>query len=154
MSQLTLKSSAFQDGGLIPRLHTCDGRDVSPALFWTGAPEGVKTFALIVDDPDAPRKTFVHWVVFDLPSGAAALPEGVPPGPAIEGGGSQGFNDFGKLGYGGPCPPSGTHNYVFTLYAASARLDLTGRVTKEEVLHAIQKRVLAQVRLTGRYSRK
>ena len=149
-----LKSSAFPEGGSIPRQHTCDGENVSPALSWSGAPERARSFALIVDDPDAPRKTFVHWVVFDLPGHATSLPEGVSPRGSIAAGGAQGINDFGNVGYGGPCPPSGTHRYVFTLYALDEPLKLSGRMTKDDVLRAIEGHVLGQAQLVGRYSRK
>lgn len=150
----TLKSPAFSEGGSIPRQHTCDGTDVSPALSWSGAPEKTRAFALIVDDPDAPRKTWVHWVVFDLPADSAGLPEAVPARESIASGGSQGVNDFGKVGWGGPCPPSGTHRYVFTLYALDGPLALSARSRKENVLRAMEGHVLAQTRLIGRYARR
>jgi len=151
--ELRLKSAAFENGGTIPRLYTCEGKNLSPPLFWSGAPQGTQTFALLVDDPDAPGKSFLHWLVFDLPAAAAALPEGVPPHPVIEGGGAQGRNDFGDLGYGGPCPPSGTHSYVFTLYAVAGKLDLAPRATREEFSKSLQGRTLGQARLVGRYAR-
>jgi Raf kinase inhibitor-like YbhB/YbcL family protein len=151
---LVLKSSAFDNGGLIPRMHTCDGKNVSPPFFWTGAPERTATFALIADDPDAPRKTFVHWVLFDVPGTATSLPPGVPPKPLLEQGAAQGTNDFGDVGYGGPCPPSGTHNYVFTLYALDAKLKPRGRMSKQDLLDAMHGHILGEARLVGRYSRK
>jgi hypothetical protein len=153
MPQFILKSSAFENGGFIPRLHTCDGKDVSPALFWSGVPEKTAAFALIVDDPDAPRHPWVHWVLFDLPPTTTGLPEGVKPNPMLEGGGVQGVNDFGNLGYGGPCPPSGTHSYVFTLYALLQKLGLTSRASRSDVVAAMQGHILGQARLIGRYSR-
>jgi Raf kinase inhibitor-like YbhB/YbcL family protein len=153
MSELVLKSATFENGGSIPRLHTCDGRNVSPQLSWTGVPEKTASLAVIVEDPDAPRKTWVHWVLFDLPPTATGLPEGVPPLATLEGSGVHGTNDFGSLGYGGPCPPSGTHNYVFTLYALDQRLNLPARSTRDEVVAAMQGHILSQGRLTGRYSR-
>lgn len=149
-----LKSPAFENGGLIPREHTCDGKDVSPALFWTGVPQNAATLALIVDDPDAPRKTFVHWVLYDVPATATGVAQGVAAAPTLPLGGTHGVNDFGNLGYGGPCPPSGTHHYAFTLYALDARLGLKSRATKDEVLRATQGHVLAQARLVGEYARK
>ena len=154
MASFVLKSPAFENLGAIPRQFTCDGKNVSPPLFWTGAPEKTRGFALVVDDPDAPGRTFVHWVVFDLPADATGLPEAVPTRAAIETGGQQGYNDFGNVGWGGPCPPSGTHNYVFTLLALDASLSLSGRVTKADLLRASQGHVLGQSRLIGRYSRK
>jgi Raf kinase inhibitor-like YbhB/YbcL family protein len=153
MAQFILKSSAFENGGFIPRIHTCDSKDVSPALFWSGIPPMTAALSLIVDDPDAPKKNWVHWVLFDLPPGVTGLPEGVQPNPVIEMGGVHGVNDFGNLGYGGPCPPSGTHNYVFTLYALDRKLDLPSRSTRAAVLAAMQGHMLAQARLIGRYSR-
>lgn len=154
MSRFILKSAAFEDGGMIPRQHTCDGKDISPALFWSGTPDKTASLALMMDDPDAPRKTWVHWVVFDLPSTMTSLPEGVPPRATLEPAGTQGINDFGNIGYGGPCPPSGTHNYVFTLYALDCKLGLKFRSTKDEVVSAMQGHILSQARLIGRYSRK
>lgn len=153
MSQFILKSTAFENGGFIPRLHTCDGKDLSPALFWSGVPSKTASLALVVDDPDAPRHPWVHWVLFDLPATATGLPEGVPPNPMVEGGGIHGTNDFGNLGWGGPCPPSGTHSYVFTLYALFQKVGLTSRATRAEVAVAMQGHILAQARLIGRYSR-
>jgi Raf kinase inhibitor-like YbhB/YbcL family protein len=153
MPQFILKSAAFENGSLIPRLHACDGKDVSPALFWSGVPDKTSSLALIVEDPDAPRKAWVHWVLFDLPATLTDLPEGVPAIPVLERGGVHGVNDFGNLGYGGPCPPSGTHSYVFTLYALYQKLDLKPRSTRGDVVGAMQGHILAQARLIGRYSR-
>ena len=153
MPQFILKSAAFENGGFIPRLHTCDGKDMSPPLFWTGIPQKTASLALIVEDPDAPRKTWVHWVLFDLPPETAGLPEGVRARPVLEGGGVHGVNDFGNVGYGGPCPPSGTHSYVFTLYALDSKLGLPPRATREEVGAGMQGHILSQSRLVGRYSR-
>jgi Raf kinase inhibitor-like YbhB/YbcL family protein len=150
----TLKSAAFENLGTIPKQFTCDGRDVSPPLSWSEAPEKTASFALAVDDPDAPRKTWVHWVVCDLPASATGLPEAVPAREVLENGGRQGVNDFKKVGWGGPCPPSGTHNYVFTLYALDRALSLPGRFTREDLTRALRGHVLAEARLTGRYSRK
>jgi Raf kinase inhibitor-like YbhB/YbcL family protein len=149
-----LKSPAFENMGTIPRQFTCDGKDASPALAWSGAPEKTASFALAVDDPDAPRKTWVHWVVCDLPPASTGLPEAVPPRPNLEGGGRQGVNDFGKIGWGGPCPPSGTHRYQFTVYALDAALSLPARFTREDLARAMRGHVLGEARLTGRYSRK
>jgi Raf kinase inhibitor-like YbhB/YbcL family protein len=153
MPQFILKSAAFENGAFIPRLHTCDGRDVSPALFWSGVPEKAASLALLVEDPDAPRKAWVHWVLYDLPVTTVELSEGVPASPVVPGGGSQGVNDFGNLGYGGPCPPSGTHSYVFTLYALFQKLGLKGRPTRNDVFAAMQGHILGQARLIGRYGR-
>src|SRR5215831_9061191 len=153
MAQFILKSTAFENGAFVPRIHTCDGKDRSPALFWSGTPPKTAALALIVDDPDAPKKNCVHWVLFDLPHDVTGLPEGVEPNPALETGGVQGVNDFGNLGYGGPCPPSGTHSYVFTLYALDQKLNLPSRSTRDALIAAMQGHILAQARLIGRYSR-
>jgi Raf kinase inhibitor-like YbhB/YbcL family protein len=150
---MRIESAAFSEGGQIPRSHTCDGKDVSPPLSWSGVPEGAKSLALICDDPDAPGKTWVHWVLFNLPSGTRELPEGVPARASVSGGGVQGTNDFRKIGYGGPCPPSGTHRYMFKLYALDAEVALPARATKAELEGAIEGHVLGQATLTGRYSR-
>lgn len=150
---MRIESTAFSEGSLIPRRHTCDGKDVSPPLSWSGVPEGAKSLALICDDPDAPGKTWVHWVLFNLPSGTKELPEGVPALASVSGGGVQGINDFRKVGYGGPCPPKGTHRYMFRLYALDAELALPAGATKAELEGAIEGHVLGQVTLTGKYSR-
>jgi Raf kinase inhibitor-like YbhB/YbcL family protein len=149
---MKIESTAFSDGGLIPKIYTCDGRDVSPPLSWTGLPDGSRTLALICDDPDAPGKTWVHWVLYDLPVTVEGLPEGVPPRKDALGG-VQGTNDFRKLGYGGPCPPSGTHRYFFKLYALDSALRLTAGATKAQLERAMEGQVLAQASLMGRYAR-
>jgi Raf kinase inhibitor-like YbhB/YbcL family protein len=151
--ELRLKSQAFENGALIPRIHTCDGRNLSPQLFWSGVPVDTKSLSLMVDDPDAPRRIFLHWLVTDLPPTLLQLPEGIKPRFEMDGGGFQGRNDFGDIGYGGPCPPTGTHNYVFTLYALSESLALSERATRDDFLKAIGGRTIAQARLVGRYSR-
>jgi Raf kinase inhibitor-like YbhB/YbcL family protein len=153
MPQFLLKSTAFENGGRIPRLFSCDGKDVSPALFWTGVLERTASLTLIVNDPDAPRGDWVHWVLFDMPGTRRDLPEQVPPGDGIEGGGTHGLNDFGKLGWGGPCPPSGMHQYIFTLYAVDVQLGLRARAMRDDVVRAMQGHILAQARLTGKYAR-
>jgi Raf kinase inhibitor-like YbhB/YbcL family protein len=151
---MTLSSSAFKTGAEIPRRHTCEGADLSPALAWDGAPAGTKSFALIADDPDAPVGTWVHWVVYDLPADTSKLPEGLPTTDTLSGGGKQGINDFRKTGYGGPCPPPGKpHRYFFKLYALDAPTNLKPRATKADVLRAIEGHVLAQAELMGTYER-
>lgn len=148
-----LRSPAFQDGGLIPRTFTCDGEDVSPRLEWRDPPAGVQSFALIMDDPDAPVGTWVHWVVYDLPSELRELPERVPPGESLPVGGLHGRNSWGRLAYGGPCPPGGTHRYVFRLYALDSVLKLAPGASKDDVLRAIQGKTLGEATLVGRYGR-
>ncbi len=149
-----LSSNAFQPGATIPRKHTCDGPDVSPALAWTDAPPGTQSLALIMDDPDAPVGTWVHWVLYDLPPSARDLPESVPKQEELSSGARQGRNDFRRIGYGGPCPPPGpAHRYFFKLYALNAKLGLKAGATKAEVERAMQGHVLAQAELMGRYQR-
>ena len=131
---LTLSSPDFSEGGMIPRRFTCDGADVSPALSWEGAPDDTLSLTLIVDDPDA--RGFAHWVLFDLaPAASSAVPAGVSASPDAP---PQGMNDFGRIGYAGPCPPSGSHRYVFTLYALDGLLGLPGSPRPEEVRQALR----------------
>lgn len=156
MAQKSLKieSAAFREGGMIPEHYTCDGADVSPPLSWGSAPAGTASLALIADDPDAPGKTWVHWVVFDLPPSASGFPENVPGDRTLAIGGAQGRNDFGRIGYGGPCPPGGTHRYFFKLYALDTRLELEPGITKAELLKAMEGHVLAEGQLMGKYRRR
>ncbi len=157
---LTLASPAFKAGSYIPRKHTCDGADVSPELKWTGAPPGTQSFVLIADDPDAPPGTWVHWVLFDIPGGAAGLKEGRPKTEVLPDGSRQGLvwgvneDDFSRIGYFGPCPPPGKpHRYFFRLYALDAALELPAGSTKGAVLEAMKGHVLAQAELAGLYKR-
>lgn len=147
-------TSVFEPDGRIPPRCTCDGRDDSPALRWSDVPDNVKSFVLIVDDPDAPGGTFVHWVLYDLPPETRELPEGIPPRESVTGGGTQGLNDFGRAGYGGPCPPAGPpHRYVFTLSALDTRLGLAPRKRAADVRRAMQSHVLVEAQLVGRFQR-
>lgn len=143
---MNLTSPAFDEGGAIPREHTCDGDDRSPPLTWDGAPEGTAAFALIVEDPDAGG--FIHWVLIDIPGDTADLPDG-----EADSIGTPGRNDFGRAGWGGPCPPSGEHRYRFTLYALSEELSLPGTTDAASVRAALEGRVLAEAQLTGVYER-
>ena len=151
----SVTSDAFAEGEAIPAVHTCDGDNTSPPLAWSGAPEGTQAFALILDDPDAPTdEPFVHFVVYDLPGGETGLEEGIPVPAQPDAGGFQGRNDFGRTGWGGPCPPEGeTHTYVFALYALDAPLGLDAGATKQQVLDAADGHVLGEARLTGAYGR-
>jgi hypothetical protein len=143
---MQLTSTAFADGGNIPRKYSCDGENLSPPLAWSGIPQGAQSLVLIADDPDAPAGTFVHWVLYDLPAELSELPEGV------HGMGSEGVNGFRKSGYGGPCPPRGSiHRYYFKLYALDNQLGLKAGATKAEVEKAMQGHILAQGQLMGRY---
>jgi Raf kinase inhibitor-like YbhB/YbcL family protein len=149
-----ISTTAFQPGGDIPSKYTCTGPDVSPALSWSDPPAGTQSFTLIADDPDAPVGTWVHWVAYDLPASARQLPEGVPKTDALPGGGVQGVNDFGKPGYGGPCPPPGKpHRYYFKLYALDSKLNLKSGATKKAVEQAMQGHILAQAEVMGRFQR-
>lgn len=153
---LEIHSPAFGDEGPIPRAHTCDGADISPPLRWTGTPANAKSLALIVDDPDAPGGTWVHWVLYNLPTSIDNLPSGVPTDPEISQPvvARQGTNDFKRSGYGGPCPPPGpAHRYFFKLYALDAELDLPKGATKDVLLKAMEGHVLAEALLIGTYGR-
>jgi Raf kinase inhibitor-like YbhB/YbcL family protein len=154
---LTLKSSAFSQKGSIPSRFTCEGEDISPPLSWSDVPEGTKSFALIVDDPDAPdpkapRITWVHWVLYNIPATARALPEGMNR-EALPAGTKEGQNDWKRTGYGGPCPPTGRHRYFHKLYALNTVLTDLGKPTKSQLEKAMAGHVLAQVELMGTYKK-
>ena len=136
----------------IPVYHSCDGEDQSPPLDWNEPPAGTQSFALIMDDPDAPGGTWVHWVLFNIPGDARSLIGNLPPDAQLPDGSIQGVNSFGRNDYGGPCPPSGTHRYFFKLYALDTKLNLDESAGKEEVLAAMEGHVLAQAELMGTYS--
>jgi Raf kinase inhibitor-like YbhB/YbcL family protein len=148
-----LGTTVFQ-GVDIPKKFTCDGTDLSPALAWTDPPNDTESFALIMDDPDAPAGTWVHWVLYNLPPDASGLPEGVPKDQSLSNGARQGRNDFGKIGYNGPCPPRGSaHRYVFKLYALDFKVSLAPGATKSQLERAIRGHVLAQTDLVGKFQR-
>ncbi len=150
-SEMELKS-VFKEGERIPVKYTCDGEDLSPPLEWN-PPEGVKSYVLIMEDPDAPIGTFIHWVMYDIPGDLTSLPEGVPKKGETKYG-KQGVNDFRQLGYGGPCPPPGKpHRYYFRLYALDTELDLEPGLSKRDVLSKIKGHVIAQAELMGIYGR-
>lgn len=152
---MQLKTPAFNPGAEIPEPFTCDGANSSPALVWSTPPEGTRTFALIMDDPDAPGRTWVHWVLYDLPATERELPEGVAPTGTLPSGARQGRNSFGKTGYGGPCPPPGpAHHYYFRLYALDTELNLRAGATRAQIDRAIRGHVLADAELMGQYRRK
>jgi Raf kinase inhibitor-like YbhB/YbcL family protein len=151
---LELSTPAFANGGDIPVKHTCDGADVSPALEWRAAPDGTKSFALIVDDPDAPGRTWVHWLLYNLSPVEGTLPEGVEGPATLPSGARQGTNDFGRIGYGGPCPPPGApHRYFFRLYALDMAIDVAPGATRATLERALKGHVLATAELLGRYQR-
>ncbi len=150
---LKLTSPAFKYGGKIPKKYTCDGEDISPPLKWSNVPKDTESFVLICDDPDAPMGTWVHWVYYNIPKNIRSLPESIVPveNPYI--GGTQGINDFKQIGYGGPCPPMGTHRYFFRIYALDDMLDLPAGLTKQQVLKKVEDHILAKGILMGIYSR-
>jgi len=147
-----ITTTAFRDGSSIPKRFTCDGPDVSPALSWGDPPAGTISLAIIADDPDAPAGTWVHWVLYDLPAETRKLPEGVAKDRELPNGALQGRNDFGKIGYNGPCPPRGSeHRYFFKLYALDSRTGLKAGATKSELERAMKGHVLAQAQLVGKF---
>mgnify|MGYP005855565883 CR=1 FL=1 len=150
---IALTSPAFAPGESIPPKYTCDGQDLSPPLEWDNVPEGARSFVLIMDDPDAPAGAWVHWVLYDLPAERRSLPEGVPANDELAGGGRHGRNSWRRSGYGGPCPPAGTHRDFFRVYALDARLDLEPGATARAVQEAMGGHVLAWGELMGRYTR-
>jgi Raf kinase inhibitor-like YbhB/YbcL family protein len=154
---LKIESTAFTDGGGIPARYTCEGGDIAPPLAFSGVPGGTQCLVLIVDDPDAPdpaapRMTWVHWVLFNLPADTAGLPEGCASGDLPPGTG-EGLNDWQRTGYGGPCPPVGRHRYFHKLYALDTRLPAMERPTKQEVETAMQGHILAEASLVGTYQK-
>jgi Raf kinase inhibitor-like YbhB/YbcL family protein len=151
---ITVSSKAFDNGGNIPSKYTCDTENVSPPLAWTKGPNNTKTYVLICDDPDAPSKTWVHWVLFNIPSSVNELPENLPTEKSILSGAIQGKNDFKTTGYSGPCPPSGTHRYYFKVYALDCELSLDSHAQKEDVETAMKDHILAKGVLMGKYKRK
>jgi Raf kinase inhibitor-like YbhB/YbcL family protein len=149
-----LSSTDFKDGSQIPAKCTCNGEGFSPKLAWSAPPARTASLALIVTDPDAPGRTFTHWVLYDLPAGTRTLTEGVPGVGQLWDGALQGRNDFGEIGYGGPCPPPGSpHHYVFTLYALDAKLNLPVGATRAQVEAALKGHILASGRLVGIFQR-
>lgn len=151
----SLNSSQWKEGDAIPQQFTCDGADVSPPLEWSGAPEGTRSFSLVTEDPDAPGGTFFHWLIYDLPAGAHGLPENVSPQKELSDGSRQGRNSFGRIGYGGPCPPRGpAHRYFFHLYALDKKLDLPPGASRDQLDRAMKGHVLAETKLMGRYQRR
>ncbi len=150
---MNLSSPAFQDNQLIPSAFTCDGRDISPALLWSDPPAGTFQFALVMDDPDAPGGTWTHWVIYNIPAANSGLAENIPPLDELPDGCRQGCNSWSRVGYGGPCPPSGTHHYVFRLYALCRALHLEAGLTTQQLMPSIQRQILAEAHLTGLYKR-
>jgi Raf kinase inhibitor-like YbhB/YbcL family protein len=149
-----MTSTVFKDGESIPQKYTCDGINISPPLAWTMVPAGTKSLALICDDPDAAVNTFVHWVYYDIPAEITNLPENIPSqANPHDLGGTQGLNDYHKVGYSGPCPPRGTHRYFFKLYALDVLLNLPAGKDKQTLLQVMKGHILAEASLMGHYSR-
>ncbi|MFQ5670645.1 MAG: YbhB/YbcL family Raf kinase inhibitor-like protein [Acidobacteriota bacterium] len=156
-TSLVVTSSAFAHNGAIPKVYTCDGRDQSPPLSWAGVPDGTRSLVLLVDDPDAPdprapRMTWVHWVLYNLPPETRGLPEAVAPAD-LPGGTREGLNDWKRTGFGGPCPPIGRHRYFHKIYALDVMLPELDQPTKADLLQAMEGHVLARGELIGTYQR-
>jgi Raf kinase inhibitor-like YbhB/YbcL family protein len=150
---LEITSPSFSESGMIPERFTCEGADVSPELKWSGVPDDARSMVLICDDPDAPMGTWVHWVLFNIPPDETGLPDAVKPEASLSNGALHGTNDFRRLGYGGPCPPSEAHRYYFKLYALDTRLGLESGATKGQVEDAMAGHIIAESRLMGKYKR-
>lgn len=151
---VALKSTAFSDGGQIPRKHTGEGSDLSPALNWGGVSPAAHTLALIADDPDAPKGTWTHWLVWNIPAHLTGLPEGVPANEVLENGAAQGTNDFHRVGYGGPYPPPGKpHRYFFKLFALNTTLKLPAGACRKDLERAMRGHVLSEAAWMGTYKR-
>jgi Raf kinase inhibitor-like YbhB/YbcL family protein len=150
---IKLTSSAFEEGGMIPSKYTCDGQDISPPLSWDNVPANTESIAIICNDPDAPMGTWVHWVLFNLPAEKRQLAENIPDDETLPDGTRQGITDFGSTGYGGPCPPSGTHRYFFKIYALDIPINIVSIADKETLLKDMAGHVLAEGQLMGKYKR-
>jgi hypothetical protein len=150
---ITVSSAAFEPRQSIPSQYTCDGRDISPPLAWKGSPANTRSVILICDDPDAPAGDWVHWVCYDIPPSVDTLAEAMPKTDTLPCGGIQGKNDFGRIGWGGPCPPGGTHRYFFKIYCCDITLNLPPGKTKKEIEKAMKGHVIDKGELFGVYSR-
>lgn len=154
MENISISTDAFKEGETIPAEYACDGKDVSPLLSWKGVPAATKSIALVMDDPDAPGGTFVHWVIFNIPAAAQKMTKGVPKNETLADGSHQGINDFGKVGYKGPCPPPGKpHRYYFKIYALDTVLNLQPGASKQQLENAMKGHILAYGELMGKYKR-
>ena len=154
LSAMEVKTSAFKNGGFIPSKYTCDGANISIPLEIKDIPKEAKSIAIIMDDPDAPMGTFVHWVFYNIPPFLNHLPENIPNDPKLKYKIAQGRNDFGKIGYGGPCPPNEIHRYFIKVYALDKNLNLPPKLTKEQLLKAIKNHIIQKTKIIGRYKRK
>jgi Raf kinase inhibitor-like YbhB/YbcL family protein len=151
--EIEIESRDFKEGDLIPSKFTCDGENISPQLSWTCTVEGVKTFVLLVEDPDAPSGNFTHWIVYNIPARVNSLMQNSTPTKNVPDEILMGTNDFGRIGYGGPCPPSGTHRYYFRMYGLNTAVHLDSGATKREVLKKMEGHIVARGELMGRYQR-
>jgi Raf kinase inhibitor-like YbhB/YbcL family protein len=153
-SSLTLSSPAFSDGANIPKAYTCSGSNYSPALKWANAPEGTQSFAIIVQDPDAPFDPFCHWIIYNIPADQTSLSEKASPNGKLPAGALEGINDFGKIGYGGPCPPPNTpHRYFFKIYALDKMLNIQSSPRKNDLIHAMNGHILGEAQIMGMFGR-
>ena len=151
---LSVTSPAFEEGQAIPDNYTCEGQNISPPIYWSQVPAGTESLALILEDPNAPSGTFTHWVIFNIPADSTSLPEAVPTQETLASGAVQGNNSFSKVGYGGPCPPSGSpHHYRFTVYALDKVLNLKPGASKDQLLDVMVGNILGQGQLIGTYQR-
>jgi len=154
MENISISAEGFSDGTTITDVYTCKGKDISPSLSWKGIPAGTKSIALIMDDPDAPGGTFVHWVLYNVPAQTQKLPEGIPHDKILADGSMQGMTDFGRPGYGGPCPPPGKpHRYYFKVYALDSRIDLAPGASKKQLENEMRGHILAKGEIVGIYKR-
>ncbi len=154
MSTLSVTTDAFAPGGKIPPEYTCSGKNESPALAWSGLPEGTRSIAVICNDPDASSGTFIHWILYNIPAGAAGLKRGIAPKPVLENGSHHGMNSYGKLEYSGPCPPHGTqHRYLFKVYALDIPLALRSPASAKVVENAMKGHILAEGEVMGMFGR-
>jgi len=153
VKKIEVRSSAFGEGERIPSEFTCDGANVSPPIVWSGIPPHTQSIAIIVDDPDVPSGDWAHWVIYDLPPSLMGIQAGAPASEKLPAGGIQGRTNFGRIGYGGPCPPKGAHRYFFKVYTLDAMLHLKSGATKKELLEAMRGHVLGEGALMGRYER-
>jgi len=154
MDAILISSDVFENGGMLSFEYTCDGSDLSPVLSWDGIPTGTQSIALIMDDPDAPRQTFVHWVIYNIPANTAGLSGALPRNKTLDDGSLQGKNDYGRIGYNGPCPPPGKpHRYFFKVYALDTTLGLKSGATKSQLEAAMSGHILAQGEIVGKYRR-
>ncbi len=154
MEKISISADGFKEGGTIPDEFTCKGKDISPSLYWEGIPAGAKSISLIMDDPDARGGAFVHWVLYNIPGQTLMLPKGIPHNQTLADGSMQGMTDFGRAGYGGPCPPPGKpHRYYFKVYALDIKLELPPGVSKTQFENAMKGHILASGELMGKYQR-